>query len=113
MNEKKSETDDRNEKYTAQIVVETPRGRRNRYKFDPSTGRMKLSKVMPEGMVFPYDFGFFPGTTAEDGDPLDVNYQRVRQIDFSVLGHAEPEKARRLPENAEASFRQPKQPRRA
>jgi hypothetical protein len=82
MNEKKSETDDRNEKYTAQIVVETPRGRRNKYKFDPSTGRMKLSKVMPEGMVFPYDFGFFPGTTAEDGDPLDVNYQRVRQIDL-------------------------------
>jgi inorganic pyrophosphatase len=27
---------------------------------------------MPEGMMFPYDFGFFPGTKAEDGDPLDV-----------------------------------------
>jgi inorganic pyrophosphatase len=33
---------------------------------------MKLSKVMPEGMVFPYDFGFFPETHMEDGDPLDV-----------------------------------------
>ncbi len=55
-----------------QVVVETPRGSRNKYKFDERTGRMTLSKVMPEGMVFPYDFGFFPETRTEDGDPLDV-----------------------------------------
>lgn len=54
------------------VVIETPRGSRNKYKLDEQTGRMKLSKVMPEGMVFPYDFGFIPGTKAEDGDPLDV-----------------------------------------
>lgn len=33
---------------------------------------MKFSKVLPEGMMFPYDFGFLPNTEAEDGDPLDV-----------------------------------------
>jgi len=55
-----------------QVVVETPRGCRNKYKFNPQTRRMKLSKVMPEGMMFPYDFGFFPDTKGEDGDPLDV-----------------------------------------
>jgi inorganic pyrophosphatase len=55
-----------------QVVVETPRGSRNKYKFDEQTGRMKLSKVMPEGMMFPYDFGFLPNTKSEDGDPLDV-----------------------------------------
>lgn len=55
-----------------QVVVETPRGCRNKYKFNPGTGRIKLSKVMPEGMVFPYDFGFLPDTKGEDGDPFDV-----------------------------------------
>jgi inorganic pyrophosphatase len=55
-----------------QAIVETPRGCRNKYKFDEETGRMKLSKVMPEGMVFPYDFGFFPRTKGDDGDPIDV-----------------------------------------
>jgi inorganic pyrophosphatase len=55
-----------------QVLVETPRGCRNKYKLDAETGQTKLSKVMPEGMVFPYDFGLFPGTRSEDGDPLDV-----------------------------------------
>jgi inorganic pyrophosphatase len=54
------------------VVVETPRGSRNKYKWDEKTARFKLSKVMPEGMVFPYDFGYFPETRSEDGDPLDV-----------------------------------------
>lgn len=57
---------------TQTVIIETPRGSRNKYKFDEETGRMKLSKVMPEGMMFPYDFGFIPNTKAEDGDPLDV-----------------------------------------
>jgi inorganic pyrophosphatase len=54
------------------VIIETPRNSRNKYKFNQKTGRIKLSKVMPEGMMFPYDFGFIPGTHAEDGDPLDV-----------------------------------------
>jgi hypothetical protein len=39
---------------------------------DDQTGQIKLSKVMPEGMVFPFGFGYFPRTKVEDGDPLDV-----------------------------------------
>ena len=55
-----------------QVIIETPGGSRNKYKFKQETGRFKFSKVLPEGMVFPYDFGFIPETKAEDGDPLDV-----------------------------------------
>ena len=54
------------------VIVETPRGSRNKLKYDPDRRLFKLSKVLPEGMVFPYDFGFVPSTQAEDGDPLDV-----------------------------------------
>lgn len=68
-----------------QVIVETPRGCRNKYKFDEETGRIKLSKVMPEGMMFPYDFGFLPGTKCEDGDPLDVLVPGC-QIDCRLVG---------------------------
>ena len=54
------------------VIIETPKGSRNKLKYDPAKRMYKLSKVMPEGMVFPYDFGFVPSTKAEDGDPLDV-----------------------------------------
>ncbi|HEX3822135.1 MAG TPA: inorganic diphosphatase [Candidatus Sulfotelmatobacter sp.] len=54
------------------VAIETPKGSRNKIKYDPSSRQFKLSKVMPEGMMFPYDFGFVPSTKAEDGDPLDV-----------------------------------------
>jgi len=55
-----------------QVVIETPKGSRNKFKYDPTTHRFKLSKVLPEGMVFPYDFGFVPATKGPDGDPIDV-----------------------------------------
>ena len=54
------------------VVVDTPKGSRNKYKFDTATGQWRLSKVLPQGMSFPYDFGFIPSTEGEDGDPIDV-----------------------------------------
>ena len=54
------------------VVIETPKGSRNKYAYDPDTGFFKLRKVLPVGMFFPTDFGFVPQTLAEDGDPMDV-----------------------------------------
>jgi inorganic pyrophosphatase len=54
------------------VVVETPKGSRNKVAFDPDLEVFKLKGVLPEGHSFPYDFGFVPSTKAEDGDPLDV-----------------------------------------
>jgi inorganic pyrophosphatase len=53
-------------------VIETPKGSRNKFDYDPKLKIFSLAKVLPEGMVFPYDFGFIPQTTGDDGDPLDV-----------------------------------------
>lgn len=55
-----------------QVIIETPAGSRNKFAFDPDQGIYSLKKVLPAGMVFPYDFGFLPKTLAPDGDPIDV-----------------------------------------
>ena len=57
---------------TIQVIIETPKGSRNKYAFDPEQKVFQLKKVLPAGMTFPYDFGFIPSTKAEDGDPVDV-----------------------------------------
>ena len=54
------------------VVIETPKGSRNKFAFDPDQHVFELKKVLPTGMAFPYDFGFVPSTEAEDGDPIDV-----------------------------------------
>ena len=54
------------------VIIDTPKGSRNKYKFDEQLGLFTLSRVLPAGMVFPFDFGSIPGTQAEDGDPLDM-----------------------------------------
>jgi len=54
------------------IVIETPKGHRNKFKFDPERELFMLGGVLPAGAVFPFDFGFIPATKGGDGDPLDV-----------------------------------------
>jgi inorganic pyrophosphatase len=54
------------------VIIETPKGSRNKYAFDVKERIFVLKKVLPAGMSFPYDFGFIPSTIGGDGDPLDV-----------------------------------------
>jgi inorganic pyrophosphatase len=54
------------------VVIETPKGSRNKFAFDAREHIFELKKVLPAGMAFPYDFGFVPSTKADDGDPVDV-----------------------------------------
>jgi inorganic pyrophosphatase len=55
-----------------EVIIETPKGNRNKYAYDPKRRLFELSRVLPAGMSFPFDFGFVPRTHAEDGDPIDV-----------------------------------------
>jgi inorganic pyrophosphatase len=54
------------------VIIETQKGRRNKFKYEPDRGLFMLSGVLPAGAVFPFDFGFIPATLGGDGDPLDV-----------------------------------------
>jgi inorganic pyrophosphatase len=63
---------DPEDKSLLQVVIETPKGSRNKYGFDAKQRVFALTKVLPAGMAFPYDFGFVPSTKAEDGDGTDV-----------------------------------------
>lgn len=54
------------------VVVETPRGSRQKYDLDHETGLFHWSLELPAALAFPFSFGFVPGTLGADGDPLDV-----------------------------------------
>jgi inorganic pyrophosphatase len=54
------------------VIIDTPKGSRNKFSFDEKVGLFKLSGVLPAGASFPFDFGFVPSTVGGDGDPLDV-----------------------------------------
>jgi inorganic pyrophosphatase len=60
------------ERRLVHVVVETPKGARSKVAFDPKLQAFVLKKILPEGMSFPFDFGFIPSTIGGDGDPLDV-----------------------------------------
>src|SRR4051794_14489933 len=53
-------------------IIETPKGRRSKFSYDRESGLFQLKFLLPQGMSFPFDFGFIPSTVAGDGDPLDI-----------------------------------------
>jgi inorganic pyrophosphatase len=54
------------------VVIEIPKGSRNKYEVDHDTGRVKLDRYLYTAMGYPTDYGFIEDTLGEDGDPLDA-----------------------------------------
>jgi inorganic pyrophosphatase len=54
------------------VVIEIPKGSRNKYEYDHASGAIRLDRVLFSSVHYPADYGFVPGTKAADGDPLDV-----------------------------------------
>jgi inorganic pyrophosphatase len=54
------------------MIVESPRGSSVKIDFDPEHGVFEVSRELPVGVAYPFDWGFIPGTRGDDGDPLDV-----------------------------------------
>jgi inorganic pyrophosphatase len=54
------------------MIVEIPKNSSNKYEFDSESGVFKVSRTLYSPIHYPGDYGFVPGTIAEDGDPLDI-----------------------------------------
>ena len=57
---------------TFNVLVEIPRGSKNKYEVDQETGRITLDRELFTAMGYPDDYGYIEGTLGEDGDPLDA-----------------------------------------
>jgi len=57
---------------TVDVVVEIPKGSRNKYEMDKASGRIKLDRMLFSSVHYPGDYGYIEDTLADDGDPLDV-----------------------------------------
>lgn len=53
-------------------IIETPIGSAVKYSYSPQSHLFRAKRTLPHGMIFPFNFGFVPGTLADDGDPLDI-----------------------------------------
>ena len=54
------------------VVIEIPKGQRNKYEVDHATGRIRLDRMLFTSTRYPNDYGFIEDTLGEDGDPLDA-----------------------------------------
>ena len=54
------------------VIIEIPKGSKNKYELDKETGLLKLDRVLYSAVHYPADYGFIPRTYCDDGDPLDA-----------------------------------------
>jgi inorganic pyrophosphatase len=54
------------------VVIEIPKGSKNKYELDKETGLLRLDRVLYSAVHYPADYGFIPRTFCDDGDPLDA-----------------------------------------
>ena len=55
-----------------EVLIEIPRGSRNKYEWDEKRGVLRLDRTLYSSVHYPTDYGYIPGTHADDGDHLDV-----------------------------------------
>ncbi|GFG74178.1 inorganic diphosphatase [Mycobacterium botniense] len=72
------------------VVIEIPKGQRNKYQVDHQTGRVYLDRYLFTAMEYPTDYGFIDETLGEDGDPLDAMLLLPEPLFPGVLVKARP-----------------------
>lgn len=72
------------------VIIENPRGNKNKYEVDKETGLIKLDRPMKTAQDFPFDYGFIPQTYWHDNDPLDVVVLATYPLHPGVLVEVRP-----------------------
>ncbi|MDA3814768.1 MAG: inorganic diphosphatase [Patescibacteria group bacterium] len=67
------------------VIIEIPRGSKNKYEIDKKTGLIKLDRAMKSAQDYPFDYGFAPKTLWEDDDALDVVVLSTYPISSGIL----------------------------
>ncbi|MDB5396911.1 MAG: Inorganic pyrophosphatase [Rhodospirillales bacterium] len=67
------------------IVIETTMGSFNKYNYNPELDAFELKDVLPRGSAYPFDFGFFPSTLSEAGDPIDALVLSDQGLDVGIV----------------------------
>lgn len=72
------------------VIIEIPRGSRNKYEIDKETGLIKLDRVNHTAQPYPFDYGYVPQTLWDDGDALDVVLLTTEPLFPGILVEARP-----------------------
>lgn len=72
------------------VIIEIPRGAKNKYEIDKEVGIIALDRVMYTAQDYPFDYGFIPKTLWDDGDGLDVILLTTYPLAPSILVHSRP-----------------------
>lgn len=72
------------------VIIEIPKGSKNKYEIDKHTGVIKLDRVMHSAQDYPFDYGFVPQTLWDDGDALDVVLLTTHPLAPGILVEARP-----------------------
>jgi len=72
------------------VIIEIPKGSKNKYEIDKGTGMIKLDRAMRTSQDYPFDYGFVPRTYWEDGDALDVVVFSTYPLSPGILVEARP-----------------------
>lgn len=72
------------------VIIEIPKGSKNKYELDKETGLITLDRAMHTSQDYPFDYGFMPQSHWEDGDPLDVVVLTTYPLALGVMAHVRP-----------------------
>lgn len=83
------------------VIIEIPKGSKNKYEIDKETGLIKLDRAMKSSQDYPFDYGFVPQTLWEDGDALDVILLTTYPLAIGILVEARPVAVMRMIDGGE------------